>query len=109
MSIKMGPDIGAPLAVTAVNLVTETIWPKYSNWFTYGMTVVGYVSAWAGWGGDMLKNVGVSSLPLTAKSIYETVRGQAPVSRSLSYKTAGRASRYPGSAPAAPFAGVKLV
>ena len=108
MSIKMGPDVGAPLAVTAVNLVTETIWPRYANWFTYGMTLVGYVSGWANWGGDTLKNVGVSSLPLTAKSIYDTVRA-TPVSKGLSYRSAGRVSRYPAPAGEAPFAGVKLV
>ena len=107
MAIKIGPDVGAPLAVAAVDLVTETIWPRYSAWFTYGMTIVGYVSGWAGWGGDTLKNVGVASLPLTAKRIYDTIRTEAPVSKGLAFRS--RVSRYPARAQEAPFAGVKLV
>ena len=106
MSIKIGPDVGAPLIVTAVDLVSESIWPNYSNWLTYGMTIVGYVSGWAGWGGDILKNVGVSSLPLSAKRVYDTIRAPAPVSKGLAYRS--RVGRYPAPAQEAPFQGVKL-
>ena len=109
MSIKIGPDVGAPLAVTAVNLVSDSIWPQYSKWITYGMTIVGYASGWFGWGGDFLKNVGVSSMPLTARSIYETIRTPAPVTSRAGVAFRGRASRYPGPAQEAPFQGVKLV
>jgi len=108
MSIKIGPDVGSPLIVTAVDLVSESIWPKYSNWLTYGMTIVGYASGFMGWGGDILKNVGVASLPLTAKRVYDTFRA-TPVSRNLSYRAAGRVGRYPAPASEAPFEGVKLV
>jgi len=108
MSIKIGPDVGSPLTVAAVDLVTETIWPRYSNWFTYGMTIIGYVSGWAGWGGDYLKNIGVSSMPLTAKRLYDSIRTQAPVTRGMSYKAAGHVSRYPAPAYSAPFTPVKL-
>lgn len=109
MAIKLGPDVGSPLIVTAVDLVAESVWPAHSNWITYGMTAVGYVAAWAGWGGDILKNIGVSSLPLTAKRIYDSVKG-APVSRKLSYRSvAGNVRRYPAPAGEAQFGAVKLV
>ena len=109
MSIKVIPDVVAPLTVTAIDLTAETVWPKYSNWVTYGMTIVGYGAAFLNKGGDFVKNIGVSSMPLTAKRLYDVFRTQAPVTRSLSYKTAGRVARYPGQAQEAPFAGVKLV
>ena len=108
MAIKIVPDVGAPLTVAVVDLVTETIWPAYSNWFTYGMTAIGYVAGWAGWGGDYLKNIGVSSMPLTAKRIYDSVRGAAPVTKGLAFRSR-TVSRYPGPAQEAPFQGVKLV
>ena len=107
MAIKIGPDVGSPLIVTAVDLVSESIWPAYSSWLTYGMTIVGYVGAFAGFGGDILKNVGVSSLPLTAKRLYDTVRAPAPMER-MAFKRKSVA-RYPARATEAPFQGVKLV
>ncbi len=106
MTIKIGPDVGAPLTVAAVNLVSDTIWPQYSTWLTYGMTAVGYVSGFMGWGGDFLKNVGVSSLPLTARSLYEMVRTPAPVSKGAAFRS--KVARYPGPAQEAPFQGVRL-
>jgi len=106
MSIKMGPDVGAPLAVAGVSLVSETIWPQYSNWFTYGMTAVGYASGFFGWGGDFLKNIGVSSMPLTAKLIYDQVRTPAAVSKGVAFRRS--VARYPAPAQEAPFQGVKL-
>ena len=107
MSIKIVPDVGAPLAVTAVNLVSDSIWPQYSKWITYGMTIVGYASGWFGWGGDFLKNVGVSSMPLTARSIYESIKTPAVAGRGLAFRS--RVARYPGPAQEAPFQPVKLV
>ena len=110
MAIKLIPDVGAPLTVTAVDLVAESVWPAYSNWITYGMTVAGYAAGFMGWGGDYIKNIGVCSMPLTAKRIYDAVR--APVagratSKGLAFRT--RVARYPGPAQEAPFQGVKLV
>ncbi len=105
--IKIGPDVGAPLVVTAIDLVGESTFPKYSNWLTYGMTIVGYAAGFLNYGGDFVKNIGVTSLPLTAKRIYDAVRSPAAVSKGLAYHTP-KVSRYPGSAQSAPFQGVKL-
>ncbi|MDZ4230663.1 MAG: hypothetical protein U1B77_02465 [Dehalococcoidales bacterium] len=106
MSIRLGPDVAAPAIVAVVELVGETTLPRYSSWITYGMTILGYAAALTNKGGDTIKNIGVSSLPLTAKRIYDNVRTPA-VTRS--YRAAGAVKRYPGSAQEAPFAGVKLV
>lgn len=107
--IKLGPDLGAPLAVAAINIASEAMIPKQSNWITYGMTLVGYIAGWTGWGGDILKNVGVASLPLSAKAVYDTVRGTPVSGRGVSYRTAGRGvGVYPSPAKEAPFQNVRL-
>lgn len=103
--IRVVPDVGAPLTVAAVNIATRTAFPVQHDWFVYGMTAVGYLAAWMGWGGDFVKNVGVSSLPLTADKIYDRVAG-APVSRRLSMS---KVSRYPAPATKSPYEGVRLV
>ncbi len=104
--IRVVPDVGAPLTVAAVNIATRSVFPVQHDWFVYGMTAIGYIAAWMGWGGDFVKNVGVSSLPLTADKIYDRVAGAAPVSRRL---TMANVSRYPAPARSSPYEGVKLV
>lgn len=107
MSIQFMPDVGAPLVVTGINLVGETVWPKQSNWITYAMTIVGYGSAFLNRGGQFTKNIGVSSMPLTARLIYDAVRSPAAsVNRTVSART--KVGRYPGPAQEMPFQGVKL-
>lgn len=98
--IRIVEDIGAPLAVTVVDLVTETAAPTWNEWANYGMTAIGYVGAWMGMGGDFVKNVGIASLPLTAKKLYARVRAITPVSR---------AARYPAMPVQPQFQGVRLV
>ena len=100
--IKFSSDVGAPLVVMGVNVVGRSVFPAYHDWLVYGMTALGYLAAWQGWGGDFTKNIGVSSLPLTAEKIYDRVAGGV----------GGRlrtVSRYPAPATKAPYQGVKLV
>ena len=75
MSIKMVPDVGAPLTVVGVDLLAESFIPTWAEYTDYIMTVGGYLAGWMGWGGDYVKNIGVASLPLTARKIYDRVRG----------------------------------
>lgn len=116
MAIKMVPDLGAPLATTAVDLITESYAPDYNEWAAYIMAVGGYVGAWMGWGGDFVKNVGISSLPWAAKKLYDRIKGGAtrsvrfhptPVSRGMR-QTSG-VGRYPAPHQEAPFQGNRLV
>lgn len=104
MSIKIVPDVGAPLAVAAVNIASRTAFPDYHDWVVYCMTVLGYVAGWMNWGGDFVKQIGVSSLPLTADKIYERVKGGAGSRLSMR-----RVSRYPAPATQSPYEGVRLV
>lgn len=109
MAIKLVSDLGAPLAVTAVDLVTETAAPDWNEWAAYIMAVGGYLGGWMGWGGDFLKNVGIASFPWAAKKIYERARGgaSAKASQRLSFKRSA-VSRYPAPAYQTPYQGVKL-
>ena len=106
MAIRIASDVGAPLTVAAVNIATRSVFPVQHDWFIYGMTGLGYVAAWMGWGGDFVKNIGVSSLPLTADKIYDRVVGGATVSKRLSMS---KVSRYPAPARSSPYEWVKLV
>lgn len=109
MAIKMVPDLGAPLAVAAVNIVSRQSIPDYHDYIVYAMTAAGYVGGWMGWGGDFLKQMGVSSLPLTADKIYERVRGGATSpARRVAFRRSA-VSRYPAPATESEFrAGPKL-
>ncbi len=81
MAIRMVEDVAAPLVVAGVNIVSRTAIPAYHDWLVYGMTTLGYIGGWMRWGGDFVKQIGVSSLPLTADKIYERVRGGAAVTK----------------------------
>ena len=104
MSIRMVPDVGAPLTVVGIDLLAESFVPTWAEYTDYIMTAGGYLAGWMGWGGDYVKNIGVASLPLTARKIYDRVRGgtSARLTRS-------RVSRYPAPASQTPFGPVKLV
>ena len=80
MAIKMVEDFGAPIAVTAIDLITEEVAPDYNQYAAYAMTAIGYIGAFLGYGGDFVKQVGVASLPLSARSIRDLIKGKAAAS-----------------------------
>lgn len=115
MAIKMLPDLGAPLGVTAIDLLSETYAPNYNEWAAYIVAVAGYLGAWMGWGGDTMKNMGIAAFPWAAKKLYDRVKGgmTARPSRMTFRRSAGVATRAPMTRyPAVPtetqFGGVKL-
>jgi hypothetical protein len=77
MPIKIVEDVGAPLAVTAVDILTLEMAPDWNEYAAYILTGVGYITAFMNLraGGEFLKNVGIASLPLTARHIYDRVKG----------------------------------
>jgi hypothetical protein len=111
--IKVIEDIGAPLAVTVVNIMarasTKTLaGMSYSEALSYIMTLGGYVGAYMGWGGsykEFVKNVAIASAPLSFDKLYSRIKGVA----TSSHPMAMRVSRYPGPAAESPFQGVRLV
>jgi hypothetical protein len=50
------------------------------------MVAAGYIGAGMGMGGDLVKNIGIASLPLAAKKVYTRVR--SGVSRNTSSQLA---------------------
>jgi len=107
MGIRLTSDVGSPLVVAAVNIVGRTTIPDYHDWAIYGMTALGYIGGWMGWGGDFVKQIGVASLPLTVDKIYERMKGGVG-SRSRVFRSAS-VSRYPAPATKTPYEGVRLV
>jgi hypothetical protein len=109
VAIKFVPDMGAPVAVTAVDLLLEQFAPDYSKWATGIMAVGGYVGAYLNFGGDFVKNVGIASLPAFAKNLYDWATSGASAtraaSRNLSFR---RASRWPAPATETEFTGTKI-
>ena len=69
------PDVGSPLTVVAVDLLAESFIPAQAEYADYVMTITGYLAGYMGWGGDFAKNIGIASLPLTARKIYDRVKG----------------------------------
>lgn len=108
MEIKLVPDVVAPVTVVAVDLITETVAEgKWNEWAAYILAAGGYASAFMGWGGDFMKNVGIASFPWAAKKIYDRVRGGATSGSSrLAFR---RVSRYPAPATEGPFQGIRLI
>ena len=92
--IRMVPDVGAPLAVTAIDLVTETAAPEWNEWAAYGVTGVAYGMALVGRGpGEFVKNMGIAAFPWAAKKLYSRVRagmGGKPLGSRLVMKPVNR-------------------
>ena len=77
MAIRMVEDLGAPIAVTAVDLITLEVAPDWNEWSSYIMAAGGYVAGFLGFGGPFVKNIGVASLALAARNIRDRVKGGA--------------------------------
>ncbi len=105
MSIKLMPDVGAPLAVTAINLVVKTVQPGWDEWAKYIIAGGGYALAMMNWGGDFVKNMAIAELPSAAEKLYDRVVATPVTSQRLAFRGV---SRYPAPAEQSPFDGVKL-
>jgi len=85
----MVEDLGAPLVVTALDLVTETTAPTWNEWMAYIAAAGGYVSAFMGFGGPFMKNVGIASLPWAAKKLYTRIKGGTTIPGRMAFRGAG--------------------
>jgi hypothetical protein len=81
MSIRLVEDVGAPAAVTAIDMLTLEMAPAYNEIASYVMTGAGYLAGFflKGKVADFMTSMGVASLPLTARAIRERVK--QPVSQ----------------------------
>jgi hypothetical protein len=86
--MKLVEDLGAPGLVTATDLLTLEFQPTWNEWAAYILTGVGYLGGWfmnRGLGPlstDFFTKVGVASLPLTARHIYNRVKTTGTTTRS---------------------------
>jgi hypothetical protein len=78
MAIKWVPDLGAPVAVAAVDMAVQAWKPEWSKWITGLMAVGGYVGGALmkeGTGEQFVKNIGIASLPAFAKDMVNMIKG----------------------------------
>lgn len=107
MAINWINDLGAPLAVTGLDLVVEASAPDWNNWAAYGTAGLAWLASGMGWSGDFVKNVAIASTPWAAKKLYQQVRGiSSPVGTRLGMR---KVSRYPAPLVEQPFGGARMV
>ena len=92
--LNMVADVAAPITVTAVDLITYAKAPTWNEWMAYILTGLGYIGGAMGFGGGYVKNLGVASLPLTARHIYTRITTGAggvarPMASRLAFHPAG--------------------
>ncbi len=102
--IRVVEDIGAPVAVTVIDLATRSVMPTYNPWINYAMSILGYGGAYLNKGGDFVKNVGIASLPKSLEQLYTLVTTPAPAAAA-----AARAGYRMSQTQVPGFGGVKLV
>jgi len=90
--MRIVEDVGAPLAVTAVDILTLEMAPDWNEYASYILTGVGYLGGFfmPGKWSPFLTQLGATSLPLTARHIYERVKGATPTTRRVGSNTASR-------------------
>lgn len=81
--MRIVEDVGAPLAVTAVDILTLEMAPDWNEYSSYILTGVGYLGGFfmPGKWSAFLTQLGATSLPLTARHIYERVKAGTPTAR----------------------------
>jgi len=67
-------DLGAPIAVTAIQLGVETAKPEWEEYASYVVAAGSGVAFYMGYGGDFVKNMMVASIPWAARNIYDRVK-----------------------------------
>lgn len=77
-NIDLVNDLGAPLAVTAANLVIRSTKPTWEEYAAYAITGLGYLATFMGWGGQFVKNAGIAEFPIAAEKLYDRIRGAVP-------------------------------
>lgn len=106
MAINWMTDLGAPLAVTAIDLVVESVAPQHDEYASYALAGGAWLASSLGWArGDFVKNIAIAATPLAARKVYERVRGVASPVRSLSMR---KVSRWPAPLVEQPFGGARL-
>lgn len=97
--MNMANDFGAPVFVTACDIVTSEKKPTWNKTFGIAMSAACYLGNIMGKGGTFVKNVGIASAPWALGSIYEIVKGNGvsmPVSRRVTRRLSSSTLVSPG-------------
>ena len=99
-------DLGAPLTVTAIDLIVESTAPDWDEYAAYIVAGGAWLASSLGFlKGDFIKNTAIASTPWAAKKLYQRVRGISSPAR-LAMR---RVSRWPAPLVEEPFGGARLV
>ncbi|KKL52922.1 hypothetical protein LCGC14_2280630 [marine sediment metagenome] len=107
MAMRWMDDVGAPLAVTAIDLVTETVAPQWNEYAAYGTAVGAWVANQSGMArSDFVKNMAIAATPWAAKAAYQRIRGMLGISGAGIH---GKGiNRWPAPLIEQPFGGARL-
>ncbi len=109
MGMQWTNDVGAPLAVTAIDLVVETVIPQYNEWAAYGTAGLAWIAANSGFAKgneQFVKNMAIAATPWAAKQAYRRIRGMLGVS-GAGVRAKG-INRWPAPLVEQPFGGARL-
>ena len=73
--------IGAPAAVTVVDIAMDAYRPTWTEWADYIMVGLGYGLNLIKKGNGFTDNVGVAAFPLAGKKLYNRIRAVGVVSQ----------------------------
>lgn len=103
--IRIAEDVGAPVGVGIVNMLLESQKPTWSDGANIAMSLAGYIGGYTGYGGPMLKNVGIAATPMALKAVVGMVKG-AGVTRGMTVRK--RVGRWPAEPYVKQFEGATL-
>jgi len=107
-------DFVAPLTVTAIDLVVESVAPQWDEWAAYITAAGGYLAAWQNFNPDFTKNMGIAALPWASKKLYQRVMAMVSPTvsgRRLALRPSSRVAsqRWPAPSMETQFRGARLV
>ena len=109
MAINWINDLGAPLAVTAIDLIVEQTAPDWDEWAAYGVAGGSWLASTMGFvRGDFVKNMAIASTPWAAKKLYQRIMGGMGM-KSPARSRLTRVQRWPAPLVEEPFGGARMV
>jgi len=108
--MRFKDDIGAPLAVTAIDLAVESWRPQWNEYASYVTTLGAWIAHSMGYAkGDFVKNMAIAATPWAAKGIYQRIRGISGSAGSPRRLAMNQVSRWPAPLVERPFGGARMV
>lgn len=102
--IRLAEDVGAPVLVTAADMLVGQTKPTWSDGVGIGLAAAGYIGSYMGYGGPMVKNIGIAAAPWAFKAIISKVSGAGVSGMAVRQRVA----RWPAEPYVKTFQGTRL-